>query len=317
MARLASHVGAPPLYIKRDDATGLAGGGNKARQLEYYLGAAVAAGADTVITTGAFQSNHARATAAACARLGLACHVQLEDRVAGRAADYAETGNVLLDRLFGATIHTFPVGEDESAADTALEALAERLRGEGAKPYVIPLGLAHAPLGALGYVDAARELLDQATAAGLDIGAVVTPSGSAATHAGLVVGLRALGCQVPVIGICVRRDAEAQRERLAARIAEVGAMIGAPDAAGPADIVVEDRYLAPGYGQLNAPAREAIRLAARTEGLILDPVYSGKAMAGLIGLARDGKLPGEAATVFVHTGGWPAIFAYAAEYADI
>ena len=313
LPRLTAHLGGPPLYIKRDDCTGLAGGGNKARQLEFYLGAALAKGADTVITTGALQSNHVRSTAAACAKLGLACHVQLEDRVPGRTAEYAHTGNILLDRLFGAIIHYYPVGEDEAGADAAMDALAADLRRRGRRPYIIPLGIDHAPLGALGYVDAAREMGEQVADAGLTVTAVVTPSGSAATHAGLVVGLRATGQATPVIGVCVRRDAESQRQRLIRRVAEVCDLIGEPGIAGEADIRVNDEDLAPGYGQLNDGTREAMRLAARLEGLIVDPVYTGKALAGLIRLVRAGTLAGDGAVVFMHTGGWPAVFAYRPE----
>ena len=317
MPRLGERLGLPNLYIKRDDCSGLAGGGNKARQLEFYMGAALAAGADTVLTTGAIQSNHVRTTAAACAKLGVACHVQLEDRVPGRDGLYAETGNVLLDRLFGATVHRFPVGEDEAAADAALEALAVDLARQGRRPYIIALGIDHPPLGALGYADAAAEILDQAAGQGIELGAVVTPSGSASTHAGLLTGLRLLGARLPVHGICVRRDAPSQAARVARRAAEVAAMLGRPDAVTAADVLTDDAYFGPGYGLADDGTREAVRLAARLEGVILDPVYTGKAMAGLIGLARAGVLPQDRATVFVHTGGWPAVFAYRAELAAI
>jgi len=313
MPRLTEFLGGPPLYIKRDDCTGLAGGGNKARQLEFYLGAALAEGADTIITTGAVQSNHVRSTSAACARLGMLCHVQLEDRVAGLGDDYAHSGNILLDRLLGAVIHRFPVGEDEAGADAAMANLAHELSGQGRRPYIIPLSIDHVPLGAIGYVVAAKEIVAQAAEQNLTIGAVVTPSGSASTHAGLVTGLRAAGATMPVIGICVRRDAEAQRQRLMRRIGEVCDLIGAPGVAGVGDIKVMDETLAPGYGQLNDATREAVRLGARLEGLILDPVYTGKALAGLIGLVRSGALSGAAPVVFLHTGGWPAVFAYREE----
>ena len=313
MPRLTEFLGGPILYIKRDDCTGLAGGGNKARQLEFYLGAALAEDADTIITTGAVQSNHVRSTAAACARLGLVCHVQLEDRVAGRGEDYARSGNVLLDRLFGAVMHRFPVGEDEAGADAAMAELADDLRGQGRRPYIIPLSIDHVPLGALGYVVAAEEIVAQAAEQHLAIGAVITPSGSASTHAGLLSGLRAAGATMPVIGVCVRRDAEAQRLRLMRRVGEVCDLIGAPGVVGAGDVQVTDETLAPGYGQLNDATREAIRLGARLEGLILDPVYTGKALAGLIGLVRSRASAGDAAVVFLHTGGWPAVFAYREE----
>ena len=310
MEALTRLLDGPRLLVKRDDCTGLAGGGNKARQLEFYLGQAVAEGADTVITTGALQSNHVRTTAAAAGKLGMACHVQLEDRVRGRGPDYAVSGNVLLDRLFGAVIHSYPEGEDEAGADAALDALAEGVKRRGGRPYVIPLGIEHPPLGALGYVIAGLELATQAEAMRLRVGAIVTPSGSATTHAGLLVGLGAAGMTAPVIGICVRRDQVAQAARVARRAGETAALIGITDLVTTADVQVTDAYLAPGYGQPNPAMAEAVHLAARREGLILDPVYSGKTMAGLIGLVRSGAFRRDEAVIFLHTGGWPAIFGY-------
>ncbi|MEL6265220.1 MAG: D-cysteine desulfhydrase family protein [Pseudomonadota bacterium] len=312
MPRLAAALGLAEAWVKRDDCTGLAFGGNKARQLEFYLGEAVAAGADAVLITGAVQSNYVRQAAAAAARLGMAAHVQLEHRTPRDDPAYRASGNVLLDRLLGATIHDYPEGEDEAGADRALQAIADRLRARGRRPYVIHLGPGHPPLGALGYVEAARETLAQMAAAGIAPDEIVVPSGSGATHAGFLTGLRALGATIPVTGACVRRPAAAQRPRLVARCAEIAGLLGLANPVTADDIRLTDAALAPGYGQLNQATAGAIRLAARAEALVLDPVYSGKAMAAVIERARPGGR-----LMFLHTGGSPAVFAYPDEMAAL
>ena len=308
-ATLGSELGID-LYIKRDDCTGLAFGGNKVRQLEFYLGAARAEDADTILITGAVQSNFVRTAAAAARTLGMDIHIQLEERVPDVDESYRRSGNVLLDKLLGAQLSTFPVGEDESAADAALEDLAADLADKGRRPYVIHLGVEHPPLGALGYVVAARELQTQMAECNLAFDHVVVASGSALTHGGLLVGLRALGNPVPVSGICVRRGAPEQHARVLKRCREIAALIGKHDCVEERDVVVSDAVLAPGYGQLNAATVSAMARAARLEALMLDPVYTGKTMAGLIALARDGVLQADARVLFVHTGGGPAIFGY-------
>ena len=299
------------LYIKRDDCTGLALGGNKVRQLEFHFGEALAQGADTVLVTGAVQSNLVRIAAAAARRLGMAIHIQLEDRVEGMDDRYRASGNLLLDRLLGATLHAFPEGEDEAAADAAMEVRAETLAAEGRKPYVIYSAPGHAPLGGLGYVAAAEEIADQARTLGVAFDAVVCASGSALTHAGLLVGLQALGERAPVLGICVRRAAAGQGARVARVASALAAMIDRPDAFDAGDVDVSDAVHPPGYGRLNEAVREAMALAARREGLLLDPVYTGKAMAGLIAHVRSGRIAPGSQVLFVHTGGQPALFAYA------
>ena len=236
------------LWIKRDDCTGFAFGGNKVRQLEFHFGEAEARGADTVLVTGAVQSNLVRIAAAAARRLGMEAHIQLEDRVDGMGALYRTSGNLLLDRVLGATLHAFPEGEDEAAADAAMERRAAALAGEGRRPYVIHSAPGHPPLGGLGYVLAAEEIVDQAP--GMRFDAVVCASGSALTHAGILVGLRALGERVPVLGICVRRDAAGQGARVAWVAGALAAMIDCPDAFDAADVEVCDAVLAPGYGRL-------------------------------------------------------------------
>ncbi len=309
--------GAPSLFIKRDDMTGLAMGGNKARQLEFYLGEALEQGADTVITTGAVQSNHACMTAAAAAKLGLACHIQLETRVPNKGPEYGRTGNALLDRIFGATVHYFPEGEDEKAADDAIDAIADEIRGNGGRPYVIHLGNDPRPLGALGYIDAAGEILGQAADMGIDVDAVVLASGSGSTHSGLLTGLRAHSSKARVLGICVRRDEAGQKAKIANRLADVGRLCGQPNLVNEDDIWLSDKFLGPGYGQSTPQMLEATALLARTEGILIDPVYTGKAMSGLIGLVRDGFFKKGENVLFLHTGGLAAMFAYGDQLAEI
>lgn len=312
---LSSHLDGCEILIKRDDCTGLASGGNKARQLEFYLGNALAQNCDTLIITGAIQSNFTRSAAAAARKLGLDIHIQTEDRVPGTSPGYKTSGNLLLSKVLGATLHPYPHGEDEAGADRQLEAIAATLKSQGKKPYVIHLGPGHPPVGALGYVAAARELNRQLQDARFAPDVIVVPSGSGATHAGLLFGLRALGNETPVIGICVRRDALSQSPRIAGHCEQLAHLLDMQNPVTASDIITDDSVLAPGYGQLNANVLEAISLSARLEGIILDPVYSGRTMAGLINLARG---PGAAKKmVFIHTGGLPAVFAYEHELSPI
>ncbi len=319
------------LWIKRDDCTGLAMGGNKVRQIEFPLGEAQSLGADTLLITSAVQSNYVRVAAAAGRQLGMDVHIQLEERVPDVDALYRSSGNLLLDRMFGAKLHSFPVGEDEAAADASLDRLARSLAEEGRKPYVIHLAPDHPPLGALGYVIAVEEILAQAREFGIELDAVVCPTGSALTHAGTLVGLRACGETIPVYGICVRRDARSQVARVTKVAKRLAAMIERPevfDAGGSGgsdgssgtgrlgapgntgDVQAFDGVLASGYGRLNDAVREAIAMAARQEALLLDPVYTGKTMAGLIDHVRTGVISPGSRVLFMHTGGLPAIFAY-------
>ena len=305
------------LWIKRDDCTGLAFGGNKVRQLEFYLGDAQTRGADTVLTSGAVQSNFVRVAAAGARQLGMDIHVQLEDRVEPADDLYGSSGNVLLDRLLGATLHSFSAGPDETAAaetaaDDELDRRAQALAATGRRPYVIHNGVGHPPVGGLGYVVAAGEILEQARDAGVRFDAVVCASGGGLTHGGLLAGPRALGEKAPVHGICVRRAADRQRVRIAKRATEIGALIGRSETFHPDDVDAYDTVLPPGYGKLSKAVGDAISMAARLEALLLDPVYTGKAMAGLIDLVRTGRIAAGSRVLFVHTGGLPAIFSYAA-----
>jgi D-cysteine desulfhydrase/L-cysteate sulfo-lyase len=308
MTNMSAQAGESQLYVKRDDCTGLAFGGNKVRQLEFYLGEAVSQGADTVLITGAVQSNFVRLTAAAACKLGLACHIQLEDRVPDVDEVYRNSGNVLLDRMLGARVHYYEKGEDETGADRRIGEIASALENQGRRPYVIHLAPGHAPLGALGYVLAAQEILDQIEAAGLDLDEIVVASGSGHTHAGLLFGLKALGSNTRLTGICVRRDAVAQRERISNHCVEISDLLEVDSPVNDSDINLIDDFLSPGYGRINPPALEAIELAAQLEGLIVDPTYTAKSMAGFIHRARHAGGTGAARMLFIHTGGQPAIF---------
>lgn len=306
------HLGADlgiALSVKRDDYTGIAFGGNKVRQLEFYFGAALEQGADTVLITGAIQSNYARTAAAVARRLGMDCHIQMEERVPDVSSVYRQNGNVLLERLLGATLHEFPDGEDEKGADASVRAIADDLRSAGHNPYVIPLGSDHPPLGALGYVLAAAEVAAQMEVAGT-FDEIVIASGSSLTHVGLLFGLRALGLDTVVNGVCVRRDADAQKARVLDRLQALEEMTGVAPSISPNDVRLFDSPLAPGYGQLNSATLDAIVRTARAEGLFLDPTYTGKAMAGLIDLTERAELSGDR-ILFWHTGGQPALFGYA------
>ena len=296
------------IWAKRDDIQGLAFGGNKVRQLEYYFGQASAQGADTVLITGAVQSNFCRLTAAFAAKLGMECHLQLEERVPSNEPLYRESGNVVIDRLLGAHLHSFPAGEDEAGADANLEALARDLRAKGRRPYVIHLAPTHPPWGALGYIRGAQEVLADLARTGIELAHIAVPSGSGTTHAGFLFGMRALGSRVPITGFCVRRPAKAQKPRIEARCQQIADLLGVSNPVRPEDVVVNDRFLGPGYGKINLPTERAVRLGARTEAMMLDPVYTGKCMAGALNLAGTARQ--DEHILFIHTGGTPGIFAY-------
>ncbi|NBA97240.1 D-cysteine desulfhydrase [Pseudomonas sp. R5(2019)] len=292
------------IYVKRDDLTPLAMGGNKLRKLEYLAADALAQGCDTLITAGAIQSNHVRQTAALAAKLGLGCVALLENPIGTDQGNYLSNGNRLLLDLFGA--HVERVANLDNA-DEQLQALAARLQAQGKKPYRVPIGGSN-PLGALGYVRAGLELAEQIKATGLDFAAVVLASGSAGTHSGLGLALSEVLAQLPVIGVTVSRTDADQRPKVEGLAQRTADLLGVPL---PAAFRVElwDDYFAPRYGEPNAGTLAAIKLLASQEGLLLDPVYTGKAMAGLLdGLGRQRF--GEGPLIFLHTGGAPALFAY-------
>jgi D-cysteine desulfhydrase len=303
LERLSAWAGRD-LYVKRDDITPLALGGNKLRKLEYLAAEALAQGADTFITAGAIQSNHVRQTAALAAKLGLGCVALLENPIGTDDRNYLNNGNRLLLDLFGATVELV---ENLDNADEQLQALAARLSASGKKPYLVPIGGSNA-LGALGYVRAGFELAEQIQHTGLDFAAVVLASGSAGTHSGLGLALAEALPQLPVIGITVSRPEETQAPKVQGLAERTAELLGSPM---PSAFKVQlwDEYFGPRYGEPNAGTLSAIKLVASHEGLLLDPVYTGKAMAGLLdGLGQqrfnDGPI------IFLHTGGAPALFAY-------
>ena len=305
MPRLSAHLGGPQLFIKRDDCTGLATGGNKTRKLEFLVGEAMRQNADILVTQGAVQSNHVRQTAAAACKMGLKCHVLLERRVPDRDASYEETGNVLLDTLFGATHEFRPAGLDMNAE---AEAVTEKLRSEGHRPYFIPGGGSN-PTGALGYVKCATEIANHCTATGERFDWLVMATGSTGTQAGLVAGFHALGYTLPVMGISVRQPREKQMNAVHGLTQRTLEKLGA-DGVPLSQIFVDDGYVGEGYGIPASSTFEAIHLTAKQEGILLDPVYSAKGMAGLIGLVRQGFFKTTDKVLFLHTGGSVALFAY-------
>ncbi len=306
LPRLSEALGGPSIWVKRDDCTGLGGGGNKTRKLEFLMAAAREQGCDTVITAGAVQSNHARQTAAAAARLGMGCHLLLEDIAADADRDYRGSGNILLDRIFDAQLHNVPNGTD---LDLAAESLAAELRETGRVPYVIPVGGSNS-LGALGYVVCANELMEQAKKQQLSIGHLILATGSAGTQAGLLAGLHLQDSGISVLGVCVSRSAEEQEDKVRTLCTETLELLECKRALPGEAVRANGDYVGQGYGLPTRGMIKAVALAASCEGLLLDPVYTGKAMAGLMDLIRQGRFEDDDNVVFLHTGGSPALFAY-------
>ena len=306
MPRLSKHLGGPRLYVKRDDCTGLASGGNKTRKLEFLMAQALELNADTVITQGAVQSNHARQTAAAAAKLGLKCELLFENRIIDPDSDYLESGNAFLDHLYDANTRDYRGGTDMNAA---MEEVADEVRDRGGVPYVIPGGGSN-EVGALGYVSCALEILTQANEQQLKIDHVVHATGSAGTQAGLVAGFQACNSNIPVLGIGVNAPRDIQEERVFQLAKKTAAYIGAEGVVAREDIVANCDYIGNGYGIPTDSMKEALLLLARQEGLLLDPVYSGKGMAGMIDLIRKGYFSADDNIVFVHTGGSVGLFGY-------
>jgi L-cysteate sulfo-lyase len=305
MLRINEMHKGPELWVKRDDCSGLAFGGNKTRKLEYLLGDAKLKGATTLLTAGGLQSNHARQTAAAAARVGFGCELFLEQVEGISEADYSHSGNVLLDQLLGARLHRLPAGQD---LDEAMALRALTLSAAGQVPYVMPVGGSNA-IGCLGYVDCGLELAQQLQSQQLSFDAIILATGSAGTQAGLLAGLALAGVDIPVLGITVSRSSEKQCEKVLALLHEVQKVLG--QAQLHADhVICFDQYYGAGYGDPTPQMIEAVRLAASLEGLLLDPVYSGKAFAGLLDLVRHGYFDSSERILFLHTGGGPGLFAY-------
>jgi L-cysteate sulfo-lyase len=307
LERLQKFLGGPRLYIKRDDCTGLATGGNKTRKLEFLIGQALKQGATAVVSAGGLQSNHVRQTAAAAARAGLKCHLVLDHRVPIDTEAYRTGGNFLLDRLLGALAHI--CGPGETRAGKTAQLLAD-LRARGENPYDIPVGGSN-ETGALGYVAMIGELLAQARDRGISLDRIVVGSSSGGTQAGLVTGRALAGADIAITGIDVDGEPETLRAKMQTIARDCAGRLGRPQAIGPDACRIVPGYSAPGYGQPNAGMIEALKLLASLEGILLDPVYTGKAMAGLIDMIRKGQIEKNETVVFVHTGGTPALSAYA------
>jgi L-cysteate sulfo-lyase len=305
MRRLSAELGGPRLWVKREDCTGVGFGGNKLRKLDYVLAEALSAGADTLVSGGVVQSNSQRQVAAAAAKLGLACHLAVyHGRLVPPTAEYTTSGNALLNRLFGAVLHDVPWTGDRNSA---IRELAATLAAEGRKPYVIPYGVSNG-LGALAYASAVVEIARRSSELGFVPAAIVHASGSGGTQAGLVLGGAMTLPSTRIVGI----DIDAEPERVRADVLTYGR--AAAELLGvsfdEARVEVVAGHAGPAYGVPHLATLEAIRLAGRLEALVLDPVYSGKALAGLIALIGEGRWTKDDDVVFIHTGGTPALFAY-------
>ncbi len=306
LERLSAHLCGPRIYVKRDDATGLAFGGNKARKLEFIIGDAQSAGADTLLTAAGIQSNHARQTAAAAARFGMQAELILARMVSFRSSDYEVSGNVLLDRLLGATTYFVDRGAD---VRKLLEDLADKARARNRRPYIVPFG-GSAPPGTFGYVAAALEIMQQSKSAGLRFDHVVHASGSGGTQAGLVCGFSSVGRGAPKVhGISVLAKEMKYRDEVAELASLTAAELGLPDVPDEATVVEFD-HVGEAYGLPTQAMIEAVSLVARLEGILLDPVYTGKAFAGMIAMIKGGRFRRDETILFVHTGGTPALFPY-------
>ena len=310
-AALGGPARCPRILIKRDDLTGLALGGNKARKLEFLVADALRQGADTLVTSGAVQSNHARMTAAAACAAGLACSLVLSSR-----DEHPDVqGNLLLDRLFGASIHFIPASDDPHLAVAADEAVrvaevASQLSARGHRPYVIPIG-GSSPIGTLGYVAGTLELQAQLSTDGIRADRLYYASGSRGTQAGLELGLRLFAAPYRLRGIAVSAGEPEKRERAAQLINAAAGVLGAGVRVRADELETDQRFIGEGYGIPTSGCVEAIALGARHEGILLDPVYTGKAMAALIDDVRQQHVEPNATVVFLHTGGVPALFAHA------
>ena len=305
LSRLSKALGGPTIFMKRDDQTGLALGGNKTRKLEYLLGDAVAQGCDAIVTAGAAQSNHCRQTAAAAAKLGLECHLLL-----GGTAPERPSGNLLLDNIFGCRIHW--AGKHRKGED--IPEICSRLRASGKQPYLIPYGGSN-ELGALAFVEASNELAKQST--GRTFTHIVFASSSGGTQAGLILGKKMLAQSYQVVGINIDKD-ESEENSLDQQILSLAnrtaRLLGVHHEFSGQELILNANYVGGGYGVIGDLEKEAISITARTEGILLDPVYTGRAMGGLIGMIRSGEVGKNDNLLFWHTGGTPALFADSASF---
>lgn len=306
LERLSALYSGYTIYCKRDDLLGLAGGGNKTRKLEFLMADALAQGADTIITCGAVQSNHCRLTLAAAKKEGLECQLVLEQRVPNSYKRFASGNNFLFDLLGVEEVHVVEGGSDVAGK---MAAVADNLRAKGRKPYVIPGGGSNA-IGGLGYVACAQEILQQTFKMGVNIDAIVTTSGSTGTHAGILTGIVGNNAQIPVVGIGINRKKEPQRQAVYDLCVKLSEKLHLKEAPTMDDVIVFDDYIGEGYSRVTQGMLEAVKLVARTEAILLDPVYTGKTMAGMLDLIGKGYFEDKKNILFLHTGGSPALFAY-------
>lgn len=312
LPKLTEYLDGPNIYMKRDDLLGLASGGNKTRKLEFLMADALLKGADTIITCGAVQSNHCRLTLAAAVKEGLKCRMIIEERVEG-SYNPKNSGNNFLFQLLGVE-KTKKVPGGSNMMDE-MEVLAEEVRAEGGIPYIIPGGGSN-EIGATGYVACAQEILEQSFDMNLDLNYIITTSGSAGTHAGLLTGFYGCNTNIPVIGMNISRKKDVQEELVYKLVEKTAKHVGIKSPIPRDTVVCYDDYVGEGYSIPTEGMIEAIMLLARKEGVLMDPVYTGKAMAGLIDLIKKGHFKKEDNVLFVHTGGSPALYAYTSTFWD-
>ena len=303
LKNITKYLDGPNIFIKRDDCTGLATGGNKTRKLEFLIPDAIKNKAELIVTVGAVQSNHARQTAAACALMGLKCLIILEQRLKNPPESYMKSGNVFLDKLFGAEVKVCPKNEDVTEYS---EKLIKDIKSKGTNVYFIPGGGSN-PVGALGYVECLNEIIQENKK--YNFSQIVHATGSAGTQAGLLAGRKYFNCDIPVTGICVRHKKDIQVDKVYTEAKNTCEKLHC-NILNKSDVIVYDDYIGPGYGEPTEEMKEATKLLARKEAILLDPVYSGKAFAGLIGLIKNKKFTRDDNVLFIHTGGAVSLSAY-------
>ena len=303
LKNMSKYLGGPNIFIKRDDCTGLATGGNKTRKLEFLMPDAIKNKAELVVTIGAVQSNHARQTAAACTLMGLKCLIILEQRLKDPPEAYMNSGNVFLNKLFGADIKVCP--RNDNPLEFA-QNLIKQIKAKGTNVYFIPGGGSN-PIGALGYVECLNEIVKENGK--YNFSEIIHATGSSGTQAGLLAGRKYLNSEIPVIGVCVRYEKEIQINKVYTESVKTCEMLKCK-ILDKSEVVVDDGYIGPGYGEPTESMKEAVSLLAKKEGILLDPVYSGKAFAGLIGMIRKKQLKKGKNVLFIHTGGAVSLSAY-------
>ena len=303
LKNMSKYLGGPNIFIKRDDCTGLATGGNKTRKLEFLMPDAIKNKAELVVTIGAVQSNHARQTAAACTLMGLKCLIILEQRLKDPPEAYMSSGNVFLNKLFGADIKVCP--RNDNPLEFA-QNLIKEIKAKGTNVYFIPGGGSN-PIGALGYVECLNEIVKENGK--YNFSEIIHATGSSGTQAGLLAGRKYLNSEIPVIGVCVRYEKEIQINKVYTESVKTCEMLKCK-ILDKSEVVVDDGYIGPGYGEPTESMKEAVSLLAKKEGILLDPVYSGKAFAGLIGMIRKKQLKKDENILFIHTGGAVSLSAY-------